>query len=171
MGRRIFSNGIPVSAVILFVIAVCLGLLILPGCARLKIIVVNSTHSTLENVSVTGGVALGYAHWSGRLRPGEVRHIRITEHVGTNLRLRGSDAATGRAFEGLSNYASTDLSPGATHLFLVERFGVHTRMWEADRAWIDPQKLGSLFIEEMACLDHILWSRLKQLITRLSDGS
>ena len=149
MGRRIFSNGIPVSALILVVIEVCLGLLILPGCARLKIIVGNSTHSTLENVSVTGGVALGYAHWSGRLRPGEVRHIRITEHVGTNLRVRGSDAATGRAFEGLSNYASTDLSP----------------------AWIDPQKLCSLFIEEMACLDHILWSRLKQLITRLSDGS
>ena len=170
MRKRILTNGIPVSAVILVVIAVCLGLFILPDCARQNVIIVNSTHSSLENVSVTGGVARGYAHWSGRLRPGEVRHIRITEHVATDLRLRGTDTVTGRAFEGISFYASTDAFPGATHLFLVERFGVHIGMWEADRAWIDPLNLGSLFLEEMACIDHVLWSRIRRLSERIANG-
>lgn len=169
MRKRILTNGIPVSAVILVVIAVCLGLLVMPDCARLNIIVVNSTTDYLTDVSVTGGVARGYAHWSGRLRPGDVQRIRVTAHVGTNLRLQGTNATTGRGFDDNSFYASTSGTPGATFLFLVEDETVHTGMWEADKAWIDPLKLGSLFLAEMACLDHVLWSRLKGLTARLFD--
>lgn len=170
MGKRIFTKGLPVSAVVLVVIGGILGLLVLRDCARLKIIIVNSTDSVLENVSVFEGDAHPFVHWSGRLRPDEVRRIRVTEHVGADLRLRGKDAVTGRAFDGLWFYADTDAFPGATYLFLVERFGVHTARWEADRAWIDPLNLGSLFLEEMACLDDVLWSRTRRLFERIANG-
>ena len=169
MRKRILTKGIPVSAVILVVIAVCLSLLILPDCARVNIIVVNSTTDYLTDVSVTGGVARGYAHWSGRLRPGGVQHIRVTERVGTDLRLRGTNATTGREFDEYSFYASTSGAPGETFLFLVEDDAVHTGTWKVNKAWIDPLGLGSQFLVEVACLDHVLWSWFKRLTARLLD--
>lgn len=169
MRKRIFTKGIPVSAVILVVIAACLGLLVLPDCARLKIIVINSTTDNLENVSVTDSMAPGYAHWSGRLRPGDVQRIRITARLWADVRLRGTNVAAGREFDERSFYASTDLFPGRTFLFLVEDHGIHTAMWEADKSWIALPWPGSLFLQEMACLDHVIWSELKSLMARLLD--
>lgn len=168
MAKKNFTRGIPVSAVVVVVIGSILGLLVLPDCARLNVIVINSTADPLENVSVTGGVARGYAHWSGRLEPSEVRHIYIRERVGTDLRLQATSATTGRVFDAYSPYASTSGAPGETFFFLVEDFAVHTGKWK-ERVRIDPLGLGSYFFVETACIDYILWSRFKGLIARLLD--
>ncbi len=160
MAIRIFQ----ILAVLGILLLALLVALMLPDCARLRAMIINSNSSPIEDITLK---IRDEVIWSGGLKRFEARRFNLALYTNGIFEVEGRYVESDKRLKGRSGYVISH--DGQMHLLVIEDDGVHYVSWadppmprlDKEDFWDSVTVLWIWGSEFMGCADHDLWKRLK----------